>query len=426
MDSAGKFSRKRKAKKQTIEMGEIPLYALRSSNKLSRKAPDLNSSMVGGDVKRMYSNPRTRSYYLRRCKRARPTDIQSLPDELLSDILTRLPADIIHDVARLVCFRWYHIVHSPDFVISQMEHSTYGLMLSCHKQGAGSVLITATQGGRTETCEFSYKFKWGLIGSCNGLALDYDDQDELLYVVNLATRQGLVLPPCARNRTRLFSCGIGYAAASMEYKVTVPFVDVGDKFYTSSLAILTLGVDESWRNVAVKHLSLLDKSLLTKYPLTTEGCLHWVRNGLRWVLTLDVETEIFTNNTVPLPREYNPGSRFLSTGRFLTFLVPRGDLSWEVWGMGSRDGEWSKVLPFIDLGAHKSWLHERFGSGEDKVLEPVGWVKYPEVLALCFRCKCRICIFFNLETLEINSTELPETYLRFRGSVHKNNMAWYG
>ncbi|KAL6493788.1 hypothetical protein OROGR_031697 [Orobanche gracilis] len=40
MDSTGKLSRKRKEKKQTIEMGEIPIYAIRSSNKLSRKAQD--------------------------------------------------------------------------------------------------------------------------------------------------------------------------------------------------------------------------------------------------------------------------------------------------------------------------------------------------------------------------------------------------
>ncbi|KAL6505655.1 hypothetical protein OROHE_023034 [Orobanche hederae] len=298
MDSAGKISRKRKEKKQTIEMGEVPIFALRSSNKLSRLAPDSNSSM--------------------RCKRARPTDIQSLPDELLSNILTRLPADYIHDVARLVRLRWYHI-------------------FSC--------------------------------------------------------------------RMRLY--------ASMEYKVVVPLKNRG-KSGDWFLAILTVGVDESWRDVPVKHLSS-SMSLLCKSGVINEGYIHWIRPEFWWVLTLDVETEIFTTSIAPLPRSYSPGSCYLSTGRFLSLLVPRGDLSWEVWVMGSRDGEWSKVLPDIDLGTHKSRLHERFGIGEDKALRPVGWVKYPEVLALCFRGKypSRTCFFFNLKTNEINWTELPESFSYF-------------
>ncbi|KAL6539109.1 hypothetical protein OROGR_011758 [Orobanche gracilis] len=343
-------------------MGEIPIFALRSSNKLSRKAPDSNSSMVGGDVKCVYLNPRTRPYYLRRCKRARPADIQSLPDELLSDILTRLPADYIHDVARLVCLRWYHIVHSPDFVRTQIQHSTHGLMLSCEWANGGfrPVLVTATQGGQIETVR------------------DCDYSDDSLYVMNPATKQHLVLPPCSRHFPWLSSCSIAYTVASMEYKVVLPLKNEG-KSGDWFLAILTVGVDESWRDVPVKHMSLSYVSLLSKSGIITEGYIHWVMPEFWWVLTLDVETETFTTSTAPLPRKHSRGSCYMSTGKFLSLLVPRRDLSWEVWGMGSRDGEWSKVLPDIDLGAHESRLRERFGIGEDKALRPVGWVKYPEV-----------------------------------------------
>ncbi|KAL6502032.1 hypothetical protein OROGR_027165 [Orobanche gracilis] len=411
-----------KKREQNIEMGEVPIHAFRCLNMLSRKVGDSNSSMVGGDVKRIYLNSKTRPYYLRRCKRARPTDIESLPDELLSDILVRLPADHIHDIASLVCLRWYHIVHSSNFVKTQIRNCTYGLILSCHQVGTGPILTTATQGSQIETCEFSYKLKTGLYASCNGLALDYNIQTESLHILNPATKQELVLPSCSRHLPKLNHCGIAYAAASMEYKVTVPFQDVEDSLVVWSLAILTVGVHESWRNVPVKHLKDY-RFLLSKFPLTTEGSIHWVLHGLRWVLTLDVETETFTTSIVPISRAYNRGSCFLSTGKFLSFIFPREDLSWEVWGMGSRDGEWSKVLPDIELGAHKWRLQQQFGCGKDKMLEPVGWVKYPEVLALGFTSKCRTCVFFNLKTREISSTELPGSYLRFNGHVHKNTMA---
>ncbi|KAL6530436.1 hypothetical protein OROMI_028325 [Orobanche minor] len=409
-------------------MGETSIYALRCSNKLSRKVRDSNSSMVGANLKRVYLNSRTRPYYLRRYKRERPTDIQSLPDELLSDILVRLPANYIHDVARLVCLRWYHIVRSSSFINSQIQHSTYGLILRYHQVGGvRPFLVTATQDGQIETCELSYKFRMGLYSSCNGLALDYNCKNELLHILNPATKQELVLPSCSRQFPRLYRCCIAYAAASMAYKVILPFEDVGDSIIELSLAILTVGVDESWRKVPVEHLPFkLGKLLLSKRSLNTEGSIHWVIDEMTNVLTLDVETETFTTSIVPLPKAYNRGSYFLSTGRFLSLLFRREDLSWEVWGMRSRDGGWSKVLPDIELGAHKWRLQQLFACGEDRLLRlmPIGWVKYPEVLAICFTCKCRTCIFFNLKTNEIDSTELPESYSLFTGYVHKNSMAW--
>ncbi|XP_057775477.1 zinc finger BED domain-containing protein RICESLEEPER 2-like [Salvia miltiorrhiza] len=96
---------------------------------------------------------RTRPYYLRRCKRVSPKNIESLPSELLSDILVRLPADHLYDRVRLVCRSWYHIIHSYDFVDTQIQHSTCGLLLCCREVWGGHhpILITATQGGRIET-----------------------------------------------------------------------------------------------------------------------------------------------------------------------------------------------------------------------------------------------------------------------------------
>ncbi|KAL6517475.1 hypothetical protein OROMI_033176 [Orobanche minor] len=282
----------------------------KSSNKHSRKVRDSNSSVpiVGANVKRVYLNSRTRPCYLRRCKREMPTDIQSLPDELLSNILV--------------------------FINSQIQHSTYGLILTYHQVDGGGVrpfLVTATQDGQIETRELSYSFRTGLYSSCNGLALDYNIENNLLHILNPATKQELVLPSCSRQFPRLYRCCIAYAAASMAYKVILPFEDVGDSSIALSLAILTVGVDKSWRNIPVEHLPYkLGKLLLSKRSLTTEGSIHWVINTMTNVLTLDVETETFTTSIVPLPKAYNPGSCFLSTGKFLSLLFRREDLSWEV------------------------------------------------------------------------------------------------
>ncbi|KAL6530435.1 Guanylate kinase 2 [Orobanche minor] len=52
----------------------------------------------------------------------------------------------------------------------------------------------------------------------------------------------------------------------------------------------------------------------------------------------------------------------------MTNVLTLDDLSWEVWEMRSRDGGWSKVLPDIELGAHKWRLQQLFACGEDRLL----------------------------------------------------------
>ncbi|KAL6524410.1 hypothetical protein OROHE_016081 [Orobanche hederae] len=92
---------------------------------VNKEERNSNKSINRG--KHLYLNYRTRPFYFRRCERARATDLESLPDELLSSILVRLPADYLHHIARLVCRRWSHMIRSDAFVNNQIQHSTYDL-----------------------------------------------------------------------------------------------------------------------------------------------------------------------------------------------------------------------------------------------------------------------------------------------------------
>ncbi|KAL6501577.1 hypothetical protein OROGR_026710 [Orobanche gracilis] len=385
----------------------------------------LRRAVMVGDLK-----SRTRPFYTRRCsRRVRPTSIDSLPNELLSDILLRLPADYLFDTAKLVSRRWCHIIRSREFVHTQVQKSTYGFILcfrrtfTCGKP----TFLTVTQ-GRIETRQFSPIIYLEYFASCNGLALMYDwTINQSLQIINPATHETLALPPHPiRFGYYGRSYGIGYAAASMVYKVIVPY----KQHFHHHLSILTVGVDNSWREVRVEHLHSYATYLLTSDPLVTEGFIHYVGRHIEYqqqskhVVTLDVETEILTVSEVEVPLA-NPGKirYYLSTGRFLSMLVGCDHFSWEVWGMESGSGEWSKVLPDIDLRDHKCRLVRQFACGEDEVLQPLCWVNYPEVLALCFRGESRACIFYNLGARRIDSTELHDScYLGYSGIVHKNNL----
>ncbi|XP_057785352.1 putative F-box protein At3g52320 [Salvia miltiorrhiza] len=194
----------------------------------------------------VYKNSRSRPYYLRRCKRVRPTNIESLPSELLSDILVRLPADHLYDRVRLACRRWYHIIHSYDFVDTQIQHSTYGLLLYCICVWGGHhpILITATQGGRIETSEYTYLYRGKLINCCNGLCIEAYCRSGYPYIINPSTKQSFIIPSLPQTPYRLDLFGMVFAPRSMKYKLTSPFW----KFKQIHLGILTFGVDNSWRH----------------------------------------------------------------------------------------------------------------------------------------------------------------------------------
>ncbi|KAH6769571.1 hypothetical protein C2S52_014374 [Perilla frutescens var. hirtella] len=381
-----------------------------------------DTSMVGVDF-----NSRTRPYYSRRCKRVRSTNIESLPDELLFHILVRLPADHLYDRARFVCRKWYHIIHSSAFINTHVQHSTYGLMLSVESYSSGRpIFVSATAQGQIETSEFSYKCRVRILGSCNGLGWECQvTYRNVPHIINPATKQVFMLPPLSSEMLRASKSGIAYVAASMEYKVILPHLEVISRTSLPVLAILTVGVDNSWRHLPVETLPERARERLFQYPLITEGFIHWVRGTD--VLTLDVETEVFISRKVSLPLSYQEKRKYyLSTGKYLSLVVARGDFLWGVWWMEPETGEWRKLRPDINFEAQKTRL-EQFSCGDEDYEEdlvPLGWVKYPEVLALCFRGRGHTCIFYNLDTHEISSTELPETSRAYAAFPHKNNLIW--
>ncbi|KAL6524409.1 hypothetical protein OROHE_016080 [Orobanche hederae] len=190
-----------------------------------------------------------------------------------------------------------------------------------------------------------------------------------------------------------------------------------------SLAILIFGVDDSWRNVVVEHLpSRCCDIALYGTPLITEGFMALdERRGLG--LMLDVETVKLTMFEVPLFFKSPKQLLYLSTGRFLSALVGNGDLSWEVWEIKLEIGEWKKVLPDIVFGGQKRKLQQLDSRGGKGKVVPIGWVKYPEVLALVYYyCKSCTCLFYNLDTHEISSTPLPYPSELLKAFVHKNTL----
>ncbi|XP_057775967.1 putative F-box protein At5g62660 isoform X1 [Salvia miltiorrhiza] len=414
----------------------------------SRKPPPPRRSCTNGSVSDPHSDIlsresmiyiRSRAYYFRRCKKKRPmpTNIESLPTDLLFEILLRMPADHLYERARLVCRRWCHIIHSHAFINAQMHGATYGLLLSPPNWIITLPrYVTADADGGIHTSKITHLSKSRVVATCNGLELEAKGyQFPRLVIVNPATKQSFHLPPLPTGVNVIYAVlryGFAYSAASLAYKVIAPyhFGQSPPRLETDSgLDVLTVGIDESWRHVEVHHLpDHFRQFLFFMDPLTSEGFVHWGRG--RYCATMDVETEIITLSEAP--HQYHENNyKYLSTGRCLSLLVACGDLSWEVWEMKAETGEWRKALPNVDLGAKKCMIQQLAPKDAPRVLVPLGWVNYPQVLAFYFGediyhgCQWRPFIFYNLDTHKLHYIELPQSNISEYGAFpHKNNLTW--
>ncbi|CAA0829133.1 Unknown protein [Striga hermonthica] len=371
-------------------------------------------------------------YYRRRCKRKRvTTDIESLPHELLIEVLARIPPGRQHDIyeARLVCRKWYNIIHTRNFMSAYLHHSPYGLLFK-------SVCILPQRGGvgvGVEMTQLSYKPRCEVTSSCNGLWLETNmkERGRKLFVTNPTTGQIVCLPPCVRKVSKE-RYAMGYAPASMEYKAVIYYPPRGTRLCPRPTChILTVGVDKKWRNLDLGLISS-EKAITAffKPPLITEGFIHWNHPHTHHVLTLNVETETFTETPAPLPplQDFPARGRqtniYLSTGKYLTLLSHYGrECSWEVWEMSRPEtGEWRKKAHFC-LEVHK----ERFeisGVVPKDFFLPVGWVKYPELLAMRVSGNTNAVFVYNLVTQEIDEIGLPSYVFRYSFVVHKSSLEW--
>ncbi|KAL3615464.1 hypothetical protein CASFOL_041125 [Castilleja foliolosa] len=362
------------------------------------------------------------------------SNINSLPDEIVFDILVRIPAQDIYGAVRFVCLKWNQMIRTHKFVNTHLHHSTYGLLIQKRIQRSIKLtFMSLSRQGQIELTSLNYELEHRIwCSSCNGLILECERENErALYITNPVTMQRFFLPPFSFPDPceGFYNSAIAYASLSMEYKVVRVYIKVLNREYLWGCTILTVGVDESWRPVCTQHLSPEAKENLKYTPLTTEGFVHWAYKG-NCVLTLNVETEIITEYHVPSSSD--DILFYFSTVKYLSMLIERGGWSWEVWEMKPETGEWTQ-LPGIDL---KDRMYEIFEGLSERSriyksaafigspIIPVGWLEYKEVLGYHVQCseQRRIRIVWNIQLKELEFVDLgPSSDIFF---FHRNSLSW--
>ncbi|KAG5523619.1 hypothetical protein RHGRI_035424 [Rhododendron griersonianum] len=286
--------------------------------------------------------------------------IISLPKELMFNILVLLPADVLYNVMRYLCFQWCKIIHEPVFIKAHLLRS-----------------------------------------SAAGLFIQYRSAPHNAYYVDTGTRDVTV--------TRLNFQISSRARSTGEYKVVGTYQENGVWY----CGIITVGKDLTWRTVDTQDICVDKRRPLIHRPFSTRGYVYWANMGRSNLFTLDVETEVFLEFPVPESSRQGRLIWYKEVGNFL------GCMFWcsysyvfEVLVLADpKTGEWKNLYKF-DLNGKRKMISLSLikkTSPKNLELKPVAWVNNGEVVVFTTYDRASTSyIAYNVETGETYSFDMCE------------------
>ncbi|XP_021848440.2 putative F-box protein At3g16210 [Spinacia oleracea] len=358
--------------------------------------------------------------------------LNSLPEEILTEIFVRLPVKTLL-IIRSICKTWNtFITDNPNFtqfhLHSYKNNSENNLLLSreCNSWKNFMVVRDTNTFTKVSHLDATNYLKVGyvdnilkeqvvvprtyeeiaylstddcnLVGYVDGVLLIHTHNPcvnrgfNRILLWNPSIRKVFQVPPCnanAQNKTDI-NFGFGYDQVSNEYKV----VAVDMKYCYSKTRVYRLGTD-SWSFAKEKRsYPIIPKLFLKKFSSTTnfEGAIHWLgsdgrRRKSRYshLLRFDLTTEAYT--CIKLPdvefKEYRkqPPKRFLSVLDRKLAILDIGVANVCIWVMennGTTNGcSWTKQYN-VDLRVQKFLYLKENG-------ELLFYRKFQELLSYDFR-----------------------------------------
>lgn len=251
-----------------------------------------------------------------------------LPDELVIEILSRLPVKTIVQ-STCVCKRWYSIIKSPALVSAQLSHSisnpsNHYILASTSSPSVSrkvpTLYLISDDKSLSHRGNFKLPFETRfqtvfIVGSCHGLVClidgDYDEPCGLyghdIYLINPSIQKYRKLSAELSCHANLFDevrgntmTGFGYSARQNDYKV-VRIVNASgtDPWNKAEVYSLKRGY---WKSVDGPD----DFIPLWAKGVCVEGCLYWLPFEFIEpfdLICFDLDEEVF--RTIPSPTTHD-------------------------------------------------------------------------------------------------------------------------
>ncbi|CAI9273670.1 unnamed protein product [Lactuca saligna] len=270
------------------------------------------------------------------------------PDDILLDILKRLPDAFLRYKAKYVCRRWFHIITN----MILLDHASFILQKPTGIYRARHVDIREERQGLEVKERYLHIPCTGRIESwCNEFLLIRDlDRKGSVYLFNLITKEGSYLPLCISCVGRYFClCGVALSFDGLKRVYKVLRVSMGPPMQCDILILkkdIVSCVSSKWKNIKVPcYMSQGMSSWF--HPVSVQGkYFHWSANLSKYLVSMDMVKEKFFQ--LHLPK--SSGDRMINLysvfemGGFLTLI---GGVSLDkvyIWSLKDfRRMEWEKL-----------------------------------------------------------------------------------
>ncbi|MED6206706.1 hypothetical protein PIB30_029441 [Stylosanthes scabra] len=237
----------------------------------------------------------------------RESPLPFLPDELVVEILSRLPVKSLVKF-RCVCKSWNSLFSDSYFVKKHLQHFTHHNRIilsattaefhlnSCYLNS----LISNPSTTIPEDLNYPVKNKYrhdGIVGSCNGLVC-FAIKGDCVLLWNPSIRVSKKSPPLGNNwRPGCFtSFALGYDHVKQDYKVVAVFCDPNQFFSESKVKVYSMETN-SWRKIQDFPHGVTPYQNSGKF---VSGTLNWASNCAignsisSWIIvSLDLQKESY-------------------------------------------------------------------------------------------------------------------------------------
>lgn len=287
--------------------------------------------------------------------------IPKLPDDLIIEILTRLPAKPLCKF-RCVSKSWLSLLSSKQFIKTHLKISkkstdfaSHRIILRCRDNLKQFSVHPLFYEPIIDAFDTDYPINlprkpFGVVGSCDGLICLAVDRINLM-LWNPSTRICKTLPDfdLKINPGGYFAYGFGFDKSSDDYKVVLGFINGSRDLTEVIVLVYSLNSDE-W-----KRIKNYEGPRMMDDPATfVNGKLHWIANHdhdheLGSIVSLDLETEEYEISQMPSYVKSGHYSRLAASDGFLYVLCCHLT-SADLWITNDCNGTWSKVvmIPYID------------------------------------------------------------------------------
>ncbi|XP_059650313.1 putative F-box protein At5g52610 [Cornus florida] len=387
---------------------------------MGKKQPrKTNNNKRSDDAKKPSSKNPNRSI----TRRAKSNAIPPLPEDLILEILSRLPVKSLFRF-RSACKRCLTIIDSPSLVDLHLSQS--------QTRPCGPLILVSFSGPDSKHYFYSASLEGGpavrllqLPGGCssyvseslNGLVCFYNGRD--VYVINPSTRKSRSLQ-ASHSNCEYSSYSFGFDPSNNDYKV---LHIITRKLYDMQYEVLTIkGGSKKHKEVFTSHGNNISWRKITHVPpcsyifkgqgVCVDGAIYWicvkVPSEEVLVVVFDVGSEKF--RSLPLPEGISP-SIYLS---YPEGISPSVYLSYKLNKIGGRlallkdrDCDCITIEIWVLEDCHNKWV-------QNTIVSPQ---KY-EILFTFLSNSSPVTVYKG-ETLHFSKTE-PYQYISWDHWDHKN------